>query len=126
MIDLEDRQALAQHIDQARGAGARLDFACQTAGIGLRTLQRWKSREGLVEGNGRLRSLHPAPSHALSETERAQLLRVANEPRFVDVPPARIVHMLADEGVYFASESTFSRVLRAEGQTAHRGRAKAP
>jgi len=51
---------------------------------------------------------------------------VANEPRFCAVPPARIVPMLADDGVYLASESTFSRVLRANNQTAHRGRAKAP
>jgi transposase InsO family protein len=34
--------------------------------------------------------------------------------------------MLADEGIYLASESTFSRVLKAQGQTTHRGRAKAP
>jgi len=49
-----------------------------------------------------------------------------NEPRFADMPPARIVPMLADEGVYLASESTFARVLREHGQTTHRGRAKAP
>jgi len=55
-----------------------------------------------------------------------QLLCVANEPRFAAVPPARIVPMLADEGVYIASESSFARVLREHGQTAHRGRAKAP
>jgi transposase InsO family protein len=54
------------------------------------------------------------------------VLAVANEPRFAAVPPARIVPMLADEGVYLASESTFHRILRAHGQTAHRGRAKAP
>jgi len=30
----------------------------------------------------------------------------------------------ADEGIYIASESTFGRVLGAEGQNAHRGRAK--
>lgn len=58
--------------------------------------------------------------------ERAKLLSVANEARFCAVPPARIVPMLADEGVYLASEFTFARVLRAHGQTAHRGRAKAP
>ena len=126
MIVLEDRQALAQHIDVAHAAGARLALACRTAGIDLRTLQRWKSQTGLVDGDGRPQSVHPTPDHALSEVERAQLLDVANEPRFADVPPARIVPMLADEGVYLASESTFSRVLRAEGQTAHRGRAKAP
>ncbi len=34
--------------------------------------------------------------------------------------------MLADEGVYLASESSFARVLRAHGQNAHRGRARSP
>lgn len=54
------------------------------------------------------------------------MLQVANEARFADLPPARIVPMLADEGVYLASESTFHRLLREAGQTTHRGRAKAP
>ena len=126
MIVLEDRQALAQHMGVAHRAGARLQLACETAGIDLRTLQRWKSQEGLIEGDGRPQSIHPTPGHALSEAERVQLLQMANAPRFADVPPARIVPMLADEGVYLASESTFSRVLRAQGQIAHRGRAKAP
>jgi hypothetical protein len=62
----------------------------------------------------------------LRPDERARLLAVANEPRFAAVPPARIVPMLADEGVYLASESSLTRVLRAQGRTAHRGRAKAP
>lgn len=70
--------------------------------------------------------MRPPPAHALSDAERAHLLAVANEPRFAAVPPARIVPMLGDEGVYLASESTFSRVLRAHGQTTHRGAAKAP
>jgi transposase InsO family protein len=64
-------------------------------------------------------------AHALSNEEREQLLRVANEPHFADLPPERIVPALADQGVYLASESSFQRVLRAEGQTRHRGRAKA-
>ena len=126
MIGLDDRQALSQDIDVAHAAGARLRPACEIVGIDLRTLQRWKAHEGLVAGDGRPQAVRPVPRHALSEAERAQLLCVANEPRFADVPPARIVPMLADEGVYLASESTFSRVLRAQGQTAHRGRAKKP
>jgi len=126
MIGLEDRQALARDINVAHGAGARLRPACQTAGIELRTLQRWKAQEGLMAGDGRPHALRPLPSHALSQGERAQLLAVANELRFAAVPPARIVPMLADEGVYLASESSFTRVLRAHGQSRHRGRAKAP
>lgn len=126
MIGLEDRQALARNIDVAQAAGARLKPACAIAGIDLRTLQRWQAAEGLIRGDGRPQAVRPTPDHALSEAERAHLLTVANEPRFAAVPPARIVPMLADEGVYLASESTFSRVLKAHGQTAHRGRAKAP
>lgn len=126
MIGLEDRQVCAQDIDVAHKAGARLRLACETTGINVRTLQRWKAQEGLLTGDRRPSAAHPAPEHALSLTERAEVLRVANEPRFAAVPPARIVPMLADEGVYLASESTFARVLRQHGQTAHRGRAKAP
>lgn len=126
MIGLEDRQALAHDIQAAHQAGARLHLACQTAGIELRTLQRWKGSQGLVCGDGRPQAVRPTPAHALSQAERAHVLRVANEPRFADVPPARIVPMLADEGVYLASESTFSRVLREQGQAARRGRAKPP
>ena len=126
MIGLEDRQALARDIAVAHAAGARLQPACETTGIDVRTLQRWKLADGLARGDRRPLAMRPTPCHALSEAERAQVLAMANEPRFASVPPARIVPMLADEGVYLASESTFSRVLKAHGQTAHRGRAKAP
>jgi len=126
MIGLEDRRALARDIAVAHGAGARLRPACEIAGIELRTLQRWQAHQGLTAGDGRPQAVRPLPSHALSPDERLRLLAVANEPRFAAVPPARIVPMLADEGVYLASESSFTRVLRAQGQTAYRGRAKSP
>lgn len=126
MIGLQDRQEHARDIDAACQAGARLHQACEIVGITARTLQRWKAHQGLETGDGRPAAVRPMPSHALSQAERAQVLSVANEPRFADVPPARIVPTLADEGVYIASESTFQRVLRAQGQTRHRGRAKAP
>jgi len=125
MILIEDRRSLAAHVATAHGGGARLRLACQVAGIDERTLQRWKAHAGLTEGDGRPQAARPTPSHALSEQERMRVLEVANEPRFCAVPPARIVPMLADEGIYLASESSFARVMRAQGQTAHRGRAKA-
>jgi len=126
VTSLEDRQALARDIDKAHEAGARLRQACEVAGIDVRTLQRWKAADGLTREDGRHRAVRPTPAHALSAKEREQLLRVANEPRFADMPPARIVPALADEGVYIASESSLRRVLREHGQNAHRGRAKAP
>ncbi len=126
MIGLEDRRSLAQDIDIANKAGARLREACKVVGIDVRTLQRWQSGGGLQRGDARPHAVRPTPAHALSADERQQVLCVANEPRFADMPPARIVPALADEGVYLASESTFCRVLREHGQTRHRGRAKAP
>ena len=102
MIGLEDRQSLSQDIGAAHAAGARLHLACEIAGIALRTLQRWKVHEGLTAGDGRPHAVRPLPSHALSGAERAELVRVANEPRFAAVPPARIGPMLADDGVYVA------------------------
>ena len=62
----------------------------------------------------------------MSEAERARIVEVANEPRFAETPPARIVPVLADEGIYIASESSFHRVLRAHGQMNRRGRAQPP
>lgn len=120
MIGLEDRQTMVRHIETAHAAGARLCLACEVAGITVRTLQRWMAHDGLVVGDRRPGAERPTPGHALSTEERERILAVANEPRFADMPPARIVPMLADEGVYLASESSFGRVLRAHGQTRHR------
>jgi transposase InsO family protein len=126
MIRLEDRQNLVQDIEQACARGARLAAACEVAGVDVRTVQRWRHGPGLSEGDARPRAHRPAPGHALTPVERERILAVANEPRFADMPPARIVPALADEGLYIASESSFSRVLRAAGQSRHRGRARAP
>jgi putative transposase len=126
MIDLEDRRILAKDIHIAHQDGARLSRACRVAGLDLRTLQRWKAHDGLAAGDGRPGAVRPAASKALSAEERLEVLRIASESRFAALPPARIVPMLADEGTFVASEATFHRILRAEGQTAHRGRAKAP
>ena len=43
MILIEDRRSLAQNIETAHSAGARLRLACEIAGIDERTLQRWKA-----------------------------------------------------------------------------------
>jgi putative transposase len=126
MTRLEDRQILVRDIEQARADGARLAPACSLAGIDARTLRRWQAGDGLRQGDRRPAADRPIPSHALSEAERARIIAVANEPRFSETPPARIVPALADEGIYIASESSFHRVLRAHGQMNRRGRAPPP
>ena len=126
MTRLEDRQTLIDQIAEARANGARQAPACVLAGVDPRTIQHWRKNDGLTRGDRRLDAIRPAPSHALTEEERARIVEVANEPRFAETPPARIVPVLADEGVYIASESSFHRVLRAHGQMHRRGRARPP
>jgi transposase InsO family protein len=126
MTRLEDRRILVRDIEQACADGARLASACALAGIDAGTLRRWKAGDGLAQGDRRPGADRPIPAHALSEAERARIIEIANEPRFADTPPARIVPALADEGIYIASESSFHRVLRAHGQMNRRGRAQPP
>ena len=78
MTRLEDRQTLIGQIAEARGNGARQAPACALAGIDPRTLQRWRKNDGLTRGDRRPDAIRPAPSHALTEEERARIVEVAN------------------------------------------------
>jgi transposase InsO family protein len=110
-------------IDEAMSAGAREAPACKLLGIHVRTLQRWRA-EGIGED---LRTgPNSTPPNKLSADERAQILALANAPEYRELGPKQIVARLADRGVYVASESSFYRVLRAEGQMKHRGPTRAP
>lgn len=123
MIPLEQRQQIVQWVDQARAAGARRDQACGLLGIAPRTLQRWRQGEELLDDARSTRRY--VPTNKLSEQERHQIIAVANSEEFADLPPSQIVPRLADRGEYLASESTFYRVLRDEGQLQHRQASRA-
>ena len=126
MTSLEDRKAILASVAEARATGARLSAISDVIGLDARTLRRWSTADALNEGDKRPSAERPAPASQLTEAERATILAVANRPEYASLPPTRIVPMLADEGTYIASESSFYRVLKAAGQLAHRGRSKAP
>jgi transposase InsO family protein len=104
-------------IDEAVASGARQSRACDVIGLDPRTLQRWRAQD--IGDDGRAGPKHP-PQNKLSAKERARVLEVANAPQHRDRSPKQIVPMLADEGIYIASESTFYRILREEKQLVHR------
>ncbi len=64
----------------------------------------------------------PAPPNKLTHEEMGQILDVLRSPRFVDLSPAQVFHVLLDEGTYLASVSTYYRLLRANGETRERRR----
>jgi len=110
-------------INDAVGDGAGKVVACQTLEISVRTLQRW-TQDSDVKADQRPLVGREAPSNKLTEAEREQLVEICNQPRFMSLPPSQIVPILADEGQYLASESTFYRVLNEQGQLNRRGRSK--
>src|ERR1700732_4739467 len=118
MSSLPQRISITGLVDEAVLGGARLALACELLGFSERTLQRWQLA---AEDNPDGRTMrHEAPAHKLSALERATLLAVANSPEFGHLPPSQIVPRLADQNRYIGSESTIYRVLRDEGQLAHR------
>lgn len=108
---------------EAVTSGARQRRACETLGVDARTLQRWQD-----QGIGEDRRAGPtsAPKNKLSESERREVLELVNRPEFRDLSIKQIVPILADRGVYVASESTMYRILRDDGQTAHRAASRPP
>ena len=81
------------------------------------------ARFSLINAPPVLRPLvpRPEPANKLSAAERAAVLEVCNSKEFASLPPSQIVPKLADQGRYLASESSFYRILRADGQQHHRG-----
>ena len=116
-----ERSEIIELITQANDSGARQSQACDVIGISAKTFQRWTQSDNQTDGRLERRD---KPKNKLSELERQQILTIANEDKYADLPPSKIVPLLADEGRYIASESTFYRVLKAANQLKHRERSK--
>jgi len=104
-------------IDEAIEAGARLKRACEVFGLSARSVQRWREQPG---GEDRRLGPRTDPPNKLSQAERQEVLSTSNSSEYRELSPKQIVPSLADQGIYLASESTFYRILREEGQMVHR------
>jgi transposase InsO family protein len=109
-------------IDEAYHSGASLKKACEILGISVRTFKRWKVTGNIKDDQRKNRT--DKPVNKLTDYEYSEILRVCNKLEFRSLPPTQIIPTLADKGVYIASESSFYRVLKKEGQLKHRGKAK--
>jgi transposase InsO family protein len=112
---------ILEFVKTACQEGARLSAACEFLGLDPRTLQRWRAQE---VGEDRRAGPKSVPANKLSEAERKKVLEVVNRPEHSDLSVKQIVPLLADQGVYLASESTMFRILREEGQMQHRSSAR--
>lgn len=120
MTPVPERDLIMAMVAEAVAAGARQLGACEVISLSERTLQRWQKDKAAGAGDRRPARVQ-TPRNQLSETERQNLLMIANSPEFGHLSPSQIVPRLADRGEYVASESTFYRVLKAANQLRHRG-----
>ncbi len=102
-------------------AGARQSKVCELLGLDPGTVRSWIKQE--VGEDGRVGPKH-APKNKLTAEERAEVLETINSPEYRDLSPKQIVPLLADQGLYLASESTMYRVLHEEKLLKHRSAAK--
>jgi putative transposase len=116
-VSIEVRIHVIELIAETCQAGARKHKACELLGISVRTLERWEKTDGAVD---KRKQSARVPSNKLTVEERQVILETVNSPPYQNLPPCKIVPMLADDGYYIGSESTIYRVLRTENQLHHR------
>jgi len=116
MTSLDERQSIEMLIREAVESGARRSVACKELDLPIRTLQRWVHSS---DGDKRQVTKN-IPANKITPEERKEIISVCCSNRFMDLNPNEIVPMLAEEGRYIASESTFYRILREEKLNQHR------
>ena len=76
------------------------------AALGVSRATYYRSRQARPEPAPR-----PSPPRALAPEERALVLEVLHEPRFIDLAPSEVFATLLDEARYLGSERTMYRIL---------------
>lgn len=106
-------------VQETMAAGARFYKVCEYIGLNVRTYQRWfDENQKLREDARKCRAFLPA--NKLSPAQEDDIVATMNSPEFSNKSPHQIVPILADRGVYIASESTFYRVARRRELLTHR------
>ena len=95
--------------------GPRLGIAPTCAALGLPRATYYRRRRPPRAAPPR----RPSP-RALSSGERAAVLTLLHEPRFVDHAPAEIYATLLDAGQYLCSERTMYRLLAEHAEVRER------
>jgi putative transposase len=120
-LSTKDKQRSLELAKEGQSNGCRLKVLCEDLGVDFKTLNRWlhcseDQRQGPLS----------SPSNKLSDEEKADMIKIATSTEFQDLSPWQIVAILADRGIYMASESSFYRVLKERKMLNHRGKSKKP
>lgn len=98
----------------------RIAVLCAYIGISERTIQRWN-----VSGiDDKRKGAEKRVVRKLSDQERDEIYRVACSDDYKDLNAHEVYNALLDKGLYFASESSFYRILRSRNAVTHRQETK--
>jgi len=106
-------------IGEAIKNGSRHAIACDDMEINMKTYKRW-----IIDTEDKRRGPISVPSNKLHVEEVEEIVKICTSKKYMDLPPSQIVPLLADEGVYLASESTFYKILRERKLLEYRGKSK--
>lgn len=123
MISASNRKLAVDLINTAINSGARLFKACDELGISKRTFNRWNKQDNCFVDK-RTVCERPEPKNKLTKEEKQKILKIVHQKEYESLPPTQIVPILADKGIYIASESSYYRVLREAKELKHRGLSK--
>lgn len=117
----DTREEVIKMIVETNKNGARLSKACDFFGIDRRTYQRWNKENGLIDKRkGAAKNI----GNKLTPEEKKNIIEISCNTRFRNLTPCEIIPVLAEEGEYIASESTFYRVLKEFNLLKHRSNTK--
>lgn len=116
-----ERYKIIDLIKTACQSGAHKHKACAILGISLRTFERWTKTDCTEDKRQTTKRI---PVNKLTKEQRETVIITANNITYRDLPPCKIVPLLADKGQYIASESTFYRILKSENQMQHRQKSR--
>jgi len=122
MNPLEQRSEIMKLYQEAKTSGARQYAICQIIGLNPKTIQRWNKPDKLQCDGRKTREF--IPQNKITEDERQKVIDTCDSSEFCEMTPNQIVPILAERGIYIASERTFYRILKEENQLTHRQKSK--
>ena len=122
-IDTEMKKDVIDIINDSSDKGVRISTICEYIGINERTYERWRKENGLID---KRKGAKKFVANKLNEQERDEVVKICCNEEYRDLNPCEIVPILAEKGLYVASESTFYRVLKERGLNKSRNNTKAP
>ena len=116
MINATDRRQAVELIKEAVDAGAALYKACNEHVMSLASaselISAGKTNSDSDYMDKRTICARTEPANKMTEEEKQKILDICNAEEFASKTPVEIVPILADKGIYVASESTYNKVLK--------------